>query len=93
MSQIDTQFKVLHVALIRNNFSKLRTLSQGGHKPVKHGKLREFEKLSKSQGKLGEISGFVETWKAQGKCKQCDIIANENVFQRIFLPKVAQGKI
>ena len=32
--------------------------SQGGHKPGKHGKpgkLREFEKLSKSQGKLREI--------------------------------------
>ena len=31
---------------------------QGGHKPGKHGKpgkLREFEKLSKSQGKLREI--------------------------------------
>ena len=31
---------------------------QGGHKPVKHGKpgkLSEFEKLSKSQGKLKEI--------------------------------------
>ena len=33
-------------------------LQQGGHKPGKHGKLgklREFEKLSKSQGKLREI--------------------------------------
>ena len=32
--------------------------NQGGHKPGKHGKpgkLREFEKLSKSQGKLREI--------------------------------------
>ena len=28
------------------------TVIQGGHKP---GKLREFEKLSKSQGKLREI--------------------------------------
>ena len=28
------------------------TVIQGGHK---HGKLREFEKLSKSQGKLREI--------------------------------------
>ena len=31
---------------------------QGGHKPGKHGKpgkLREFEKLSKSQGKLREV--------------------------------------
>ena len=36
---------------------------QGGHKPGKHGKpgkLREFEKLSKSQGKLREILIFVE---------------------------------
>ena len=30
---------------------------QGGHKPGKYGKLREFEKLSESQGKLGENSG------------------------------------
>ena len=37
-------------------------LCQGGHKPGKHGKpgkLREFEKLSKSQGKLREILIFV----------------------------------
>ena len=34
----------------------------GGHKPGKHGKpgkLREFEKLSKSQGKRREIWTFV----------------------------------
>ena len=30
---------------------------QGGHKPGKHGKLREFEKLSESQGKRRENSG------------------------------------
>ena len=30
---------------------------QGGHKPGKYGKLRKFEKLSDSQGKLGENSG------------------------------------
>ena len=38
----------------RNNSIKLK----GGHKPGKHGKpgkLREFEKLSNSQGKLKEI--------------------------------------
>ena len=29
----------------------------GGHKPGKHGKLREFEKLSESQGKLRENLG------------------------------------
>ena len=29
---------------------------QGGHKPGKYGKLREFEKLSESQGKLRENS-------------------------------------
>ena len=36
---------------------------QGGHKPGKHGKLRKFEKLSESQGKLGEnleISQFLK---------------------------------
>ena len=32
-------------------------MRQGGHKPGKHGKLREYQKLSKSQGKLREISG------------------------------------
>ena len=30
---------------------------QGDHKPGKYGKLREFEKLSESQGKLRENSG------------------------------------
>ena len=38
-------------------------LQQGGHKPGKHGKpgkLREFEKLSKSQGKLMEITDYVK---------------------------------
>ena len=38
-----------------NKFTKL---VQSGHKPEKHGKpgkLREFEKLSKSQGKLRQI--------------------------------------
>ena len=40
-------------------------MCQGGHKP---GKLREFEKLSKSQGKLREIVTFAEKiWKTQGK--------------------------
>ena len=34
--------------------------SQGGHKPGKHGKLREFEKLSTSQGKLRKILIFME---------------------------------
>ena len=62
---------------------------QGGHKPGKHGKpgkLREFEKLSKSQGKLRKIWTFVEkTWKTQGKWKICDMIANKNAFHRIFL--------
>ena len=33
---------------------------QGGHKPGKHVKLRKFEKLSESQGKLREISIFEE---------------------------------
>ena len=40
------------------SFNNVMSFSQGGHKPGKHGKpgkLREFEKLSKSQGKLREI--------------------------------------
>ena len=61
---------------------------QGGHKP---GKLREFEKLSKSQGKHREISPFVEK---PGKLRE-----NENIWHdpqqkcthRNFLSWVAQG--
>ena len=49
----------------------MKKVKQGGNKPGKHrkpGKLREFEKLSKSHGKLREILIFVEkTWKTQGK--------------------------
>ena len=87
----------------RQNQVKLCTLksklicNKGGHRPGKHGKpgkLREFEKLSKSQGKLRETWIFVEkTWKTQGKCGICGIIANENVFQRIILSGIAQGKV
>ena len=43
---------------------------QGGHKPGKHGKhgnLREFERLSKSQGKLREILIFA---KKPGKLRE-----------------------
>ena len=62
---------------------------QGDDKP---GKLREFEKLSKSQGNLREISTFVEkTWKTQEKFKICDIIVNENVFQ--VFSHFSQGKV
>ena len=32
--------------------------NKGGHKPRKPGKLREFEKLLKSLGKVGEIFYF-----------------------------------
>ena len=41
--------------------------TQGGHKPGKHGKpgkLRDFEKLSKTQGNLNFC---IKTWKTQGK--------------------------
>ena len=66
---------------------------QGGHKPGKHGKpgkLREFEKLLKSQG----IFYFCrKTWKTQGKCKICHIIVNKNVFQGASLSRVSQGKV
>ena len=64
---------------------------EGGHKP---GKLREFEKLLKSQRKLREIFYFCrKTWKTQGKCKICHIIVNKNVFQGTFLSLVSQGKV
>ena len=69
---------------------------QCGHKPEKHGKpgkLREFEKLLKYQGKLREIRTFCrKTWKTQGKCIICDIIRNNNVFQRIFLSSCSEKK-
>ena len=46
---------------------------QGGNKSGKHRKpekLREFEKLSKSEGKLREIFYFCgKTWKTQGNVK------------------------
>ena len=65
-------------------------LNQRGHKL---GKRREFEKLSKSQGKLREIKIFVgKTRKTQGKHKICDILANENVFERIFHLKLLREK-
>ena len=55
---------------------------QGDHTPGKHGKLREFVKLLKSQGKLREILIFVEkTWKTQGKSRIWDMIANKNTFR------------
>ena len=64
---------------------------QCGHKP---GKLEEFEKMLKSQGKLREIFYLCrKTWKTQGKCKICHIIVNENVFQGTFLSLVSQGKV
>ena len=70
---------------------------QGGHKPGKHEKLREFEKLSKSQGKLREIRIFIKIiWRTQGKCgkcRTCGRIGDENVFQRIILSRITQGKI
>ena len=64
---------------------------QGGHKP---GKLKEFEELPKSQGKLLNIFYFCgKTLKTQGKYKIWHILVNENVFQRTFLPHVSQGKV
>ena len=63
---------------------------QGGHKP---GKLRESEKLSKSQGKLREIWTFAEKiWKTQGKWKICDMIADKNALTEFFFSWVALGK-
>ena len=51
------------------------------------------------------LSGWPQTWKTQeiwkivkisgktqGKCKICNIIINENAFQRTCLPYVSQGK-
>ena len=70
---------------------------QGCHKPGKHGKLgklREFEKLSKSKGKLREIWTFVEkTWKTQGKWKICDMIANKNALIGFFSLELLREKV
>ena len=69
---------------------------QGGHKPGKYGKLREFEKLSESQGKLGKTQGNLnflsKTWKTQGKCKVCGVISNKNLRNRFSLLSCS-GKI
>ena len=65
----------------------------GCHKPGKHGKpgkLRELEKLSKSQGKLKFYRKNLEN---SEKCRICGIIANGNVFQRIILFGIPQGKV
>ena len=44
---------------------------QGGHKPGKYGKLRKFEKLSESQGKLRENSGKSQYFEVKpGKLKE-----------------------
>ena len=67
-----------------------KIIEQGGHKPGKPGKLREFEKLSKSQGNLNFCR---KTWKTQGKCKIFGMFTNEKVSQPIFLSSIAQGKI
>ena len=61
------------------------SINQGGHKPGKHGKpgkLKEFEKLSKSQGNLNFCRKNLEN---SGKMKLYDMIANKNAFHRIFL--------
>ena len=42
------------VEQVRPESMKMKFPRQGGHKPGKPGKFREFEKLSKSQGKLRE---------------------------------------
>ena len=52
---------------------------QCGHKS---GKLREFEKLGKSQGNLNFVGKNLEN---SGKMKFCDMIANKNAFHQIFL--------
>ena len=70
----------------RNHGKSPRNIVRGGHKP---GKLREFEKLSKTQGNL---NFHRKTWKTHGKLRILGIIADENVFQRINLSRIAQGK-
>ena len=51
-----------------------KTVDQGGQKHGKPGKLREFEKLSKSQGNLNFCRKNLEN---SGKMKLCDMIANK----------------
>ena len=64
-----------------------RRVNQGGHKP---GKLREFEKLSKTQGNL---SFFCTTaWKIQGKCKTYDIMAMKMYSRDASFPELLREK-
>ena len=69
---------------------------QKQHKPGKYGKLREFEKLSESQGNLektqGNLNFWSKTWKTQGKCKVCGVITNKNLCNRFSLLSCS-GKI
>ena len=78
---------------------------QGGHKPGKRGKpgkLREFEKLSESQG---NVNFCRKAWSSQRKCKICVIMAygNKCISANFFLldgsgkylkmPWKSQGKL
>ena len=57
-------------------------------------KTQAIWKIVRILGKTQEKLNFCrKTWKTQGKCNICNIIANENVFQGIFLSWVAQRKI
>ena len=52
------QTKLIYCQMLQKCSDRPILLEQGGHKPGKHGKpgkLREFGKLLKSQGKLREI--------------------------------------
>ena len=62
--------------------------------PWKTWKTQGIKKIVKISGKFqGNFNFCGKTLKTQGKCKICDIIVNENVFQQTFLSHVSQGKI
>ena len=51
-------------------------------------------KIVKISGKRREIWIFIgKPWKTQGKCRICGRIGEENVFQRIILFGITQGKV
>ena len=50
-------YEKLFSRLFFGNYCRGIESARSGHKPGKYGKLRKFEKLSESQGKLRENSG------------------------------------
>ena len=76
-------FELTGIYRVATNLEKWKTWKTQGIWKI-------FRISGKTQGNLNYCR---KTWKTHGKCEICDIIANESVFQRIFLSWVAQRKI